>query len=215
MTKNHKSSKGDIRIHSSIIKRAIENDTEALSTMFKQFIPEDEDIHLVQYLGIKGLWGIGAHSFACLTSRRVADISVGRFSEVVYQDGYLEFINSGIIYQPSKLGLYILAGFWSLLALLVSLGTYAICASNWMLGPGVGFVAAALVLILFIALLPFLIKSYYGIVKCGIVFWVREGVPIYIFSNRKFLRRANLLCRNVTLCREHRLKLIEKRASIP
>ncbi|GAB1539876.1 hypothetical protein NUACC21_25440 [Scytonema sp. NUACC21] len=61
--------------------------------MFKQFIPDDEQVYFARYLGIQGLWGIGTRQFACVTDRRVADITVGRFGEVTYQDGYLVAYN--------------------------------------------------------------------------------------------------------------------------
>jgi hypothetical protein len=210
MQDSTKNGKGDIKISASVLSRATQNDPEALATMFKQFIPEDEHIYYAQYLGLKGILGIGARSFACLTDRRVADISIGRFSELIYQDGYLEFINSGIIYQPSKLGLYILFGFWLLLTLIITNLIYS--SLWWNSGGGLAFLASFIVFGLFLLLLPFVIKAYYGIVKCGIVFWVREGVPIYIFCNRKYLKRANLFCRNVTTSRESRLKETRKYA---
>lgn len=203
---------GEIRIKSSILNRAVTNDSEALFTMFKQFIPEDEKVYYTQYLGRKGLWFIGTHSFACLTNRRIADISVGAFGEVIYQDGYLEFVNSGVIYQPSKLGLYLLFGFWLILSFIITSTTYG--ALYWNFGSGVSFFVSLIVFTLFLLLTPFLIKIYYGLVKCGIVFWVREGVPLYIFSNRRYLKRANWLCRGVTACREKRVKELSEKSNI-
>ena len=174
---------GDIKIESSILSRAINNDQEAIVMMFKQFIPEDEDIYYVQYLGLQGLWGIGTRSFACLTERRVADITVARFGEVTYQDGYLETVNSSIIYQPSKLGLY----FWIAFSIFLAFATFGIT----------------------LLLLPFIVQGYYRLVKCGIVFVIKEGIPVYIFTNRKYLRRANFLCRSITILRENRIKMIK------
>jgi len=174
---------GEIKIEPSILSRAIENDKEALLMMFRQFIPEDEDIYYVQYLGLQGLWGIGTRSFACLTERRVADITVARFGEVTYQDGYLEAVNSSIVYQPSKLGLYLWIGFSIFLAIF----TFGIT----------------------LLLLPFIVQGYYRLVKCGIVFVIKEGVPVYMFTNRKYLRRANFLCRSITILRENRINAIK------
>lgn len=199
--------KGEVKIHHSVIERAITNDLEALKIMFAQFIPEDEQVYLVQYLGLKGIWGMGTHSFACVTNRRIADMSVGRFGEVIYQDGYLEFINSSVLYQPSKLALYLFVATWLFLGFLI---TFVISAFTLpLLHPVVGFIATALLSITVISLIPFVIKFYYGNVKCGIIFWVREGVPIYIFSNRRFIKRANILCRDVAMYREKRLRLIK------
>lgn len=174
---------GEIKIEPSILSRAIKNDQEALLMMFKQFIPEGEDIYYVQYLGLQGLWGIGTRSFACLTERRVADITVARFGEFTYQDGYLEAVNSSIVYQPSKLSLY----FWIGFSILLAIPTFGIT----------------------LLLLPFIVQGYYRLVKCGIVFVIKEGVPVYMFTNRKYLRRANFLCRSITILRENRINAIK------
>ncbi|MEO0927233.1 MAG: hypothetical protein AAFY63_15300 [Cyanobacteria bacterium J06643_13] len=204
--------RGEIKIQSSILSRAVTNDSEALFTMFKQFIPDSEKIYYTQYLGRQGLWFIGTYSFACLTDRRVADISVGAFGEVVYQDGYLEFVNSSVIYQPSKLGLYLLVGFWLFFIFIITSVTYNFLYLSF--AAGVSAFVSLVVFLLFILLTPFIVKAYYGLVKCGIVFWVREGVPLYIFSNRRYLKRANWLCRGVTSCRERRLKDINGKPNI-
>src|SRR5215204_7573906 len=95
------------KVDVSLLQRAKKSDPQALATIFRQFIPEGEKICWMEYLGSHG-WIFGRHSFGCLTERRVADVTIGAFGEVIYQDGYLEYINSSIIYQPSKLALYVL-----------------------------------------------------------------------------------------------------------
>ncbi|NEN92956.1 MAG: hypothetical protein F6K48_30320 [Okeania sp. SIO3H1] len=190
---------GEIKIKPSILSSATRNDQQALLTMFKQFITEDEKVYYLQYLGCEGIWGIGNHSFACLTERRVADITVGRFGEVTYQDGYLESINSSIIYQPSKLGLYFAIGFSIILALFTGL-YFAISFS---------IILALLTFGITLIFIPFIVQGYYRLVKCGIAFWVKEGIPIYMFTNRKYLKRANLLCRSITILRENRIRAIK------
>jgi hypothetical protein len=175
---------GSISIGSSVLERARENDTEAIEIMFRQFLPDDEKIHYLQYLGLKGLWGIGTHEFVCLTERRVADITVGRFGEINYQDGYLECINSTVIHQPSKLMLYLMVGFYCLYSL-----------------------ALVGIPLLF---LPFVFQAYYRFVKCGVVLMVKEGIPIYMFASRKYINRVNTLCRQITIVREDRIKEIKK-----
>ncbi|MEA5570567.1 hypothetical protein [Calothrix sp. UHCC 0171] len=191
----------DIRISSSIIQQAIQDNPDAIATMFQQFLPENESIHLVQYLGLQGLWGFGTHEFACLTDRRIADITVGRFGKINYQDGYLEHINSSYIFQPSKLKLYITVGIlfsFPLLSLISLLPLFQF------------FGAFLIALILFgvsLLLLPLVVQWYYRFNKCGIVIAVRGGIPIYIFTNRKLLTRANTLCRQMTISREERIKL--------
>jgi hypothetical protein len=180
MTQNQ----GSISIGSSILEQARENDAKSIETMFRQFLPNDEKIHYVQYLGLKGLWGIGTHEFVCLTEKRAADITVSLFGEVTYQDGYLECINSTFIYQPSKLKLYMIVG------------TYCLYS--------------AFALFIPLVLLPFIFQAYYRFVKCGAVLMVQEGIPIYMFANRKYISRVNALCRQLTIVREDRMKLIKK-----
>lgn len=177
MKKNpDKGSKQEIRISSSLLKRASKDDQDAILTMFKQFIPEAEEICLVRYLGLQGLWGFGNKEFVCLTDRRVANITVGQFGQVTYQDGYLEHINSTFIYQPPRLWLYLI----------------------------VAVVAITVIGLLF---LPFVVKKYYRFNKSGIVIGVRGGLPVYIFTNRGYLTRANELLRDLTIARENRIKL--------
>ncbi|PLZ96260.1 hypothetical protein CEN50_19280 [Fischerella thermalis CCMEE 5268] len=192
----------DIRIPSSLIQQAVQDDQKAIALMFQQFIPDDETIYFAQYLGLKGLWGIGTREFACLTDRRVADITVGRFGKIDYQDGYLEHINSSFIYQPSKLGLYIAAG--------VLFAPFAIALITTLLNPVnliPGLIFSTICFGIGLILLPFIVQLYYRFKKCGIVISVRGGLPVYIFTNRKLLTRANALWRLLTTSREERIKL--------
>ncbi|MBT9548653.1 MAG: hypothetical protein IV090_24885 [Candidatus Sericytochromatia bacterium] len=174
----------EIKVEKNILQLSKQNDPEALRKLFKQFLPENETIYSTEYLGIQGIWGFGAHSFACLTECRVADIKIDSFGEIVYQDGYLEEINSAIVVQPSKLKLYVVL----IIACVLAIPSFGIT----------------------LLLLPLIVRYYYRIVQCGLVFWIREGVPVYIFSNRSLLNRANNFCRNVALARENRIKSIKK-----
>jgi len=171
---------GMIDFEASVLARAKLNDADALATMFKQFVSEDETVIATEYLGTDGMWGMGTHSFGCLTNRRVGTLRVGAFGEVVYQDGYLEHLTSMVVWQPSKLGLYV----WSFFLLLFAIGTFG------------------LALLLF----PFMVKTYYRFNKCGLVFVVREGVSVYMFTNRKLLTRANALYRATVMHREKRAR---------
>ena len=179
--------RGDIEFEQSILARAKHNDTSAITTMFRQFVPPEETITAVQYLGIEGIWGFGTHSFGCLTNRRIAAIRVAFLGEVVYQDGYLEYVNSGVVYQPSKLWLYIYV------AVLVLVG---------LLTPGIPFFLRPLPILL----IPFAIRLYYRMFKCGLVLWIREGVHIYMFTNRSRLVVANRMYRMIDKVRAERLK---------
>jgi hypothetical protein len=132
----------------------------------------------------------------------VAAIRVAAFGEVVYQDGYIDYVNSGVVYQPSRLVLYVVVTLLSLLMLASLFFTAAglfIFQDKPMILEGLGS------LLVWLIVLPVLIRVYYRMFKCGIVFWVREGVSVYLFTNRGRLVKANRLYRNLTILREQRL----------
>jgi hypothetical protein len=166
-------------IESSLLSRAQLGDTQAIKEMFARFLPEDETPLTTYYLGIEGMWGLGKRSFGCVTSRRIASLQVGAFGEVVYQDGALEFLNSALVVQPSKLALYV----YGLLIVMLAIPTFGLS----------------------LLLLPLVAKFYYRIHKCGAVFKIAEGISVYIFTNRKLLARANALYRAAIGQREGRL----------
>lgn len=167
---------GKLRISSSLLSRARANDRDALVTMFSQFVPGEEEVLFAEYLGVQGLWWVGRHSFACLTNQRICSLMVGPWGEVVYQDAVLEDNNSGIIYQPGLLGLYVTSIVWVLFSIFASMG---------------------LLLIFF----PYVVQYYYRVNKCGLVWIIKEGVSVYVFANRGKLVRANRLYRLATAAR--------------
>jgi hypothetical protein len=175
-----KENRGVIKIEESLMQRAKKNEFAAIEKMFRQFLPEDEKVLAAEYLGIKGIWGFGTLSFACVTNHRVAAIRTGHFGEVWFQDGCMEYINSGIIYQPSKFRLYVLY----IVSAIVSVGTF-----------GFGLL-----------LLPWAINKYYDWSRCGVVFSIREGVNVYLFTDRDRLIVANRLYRMVMQAREVRVR---------
>lgn len=217
---------GSIKIQQSLLRRAVNNDPEALSLMFHQFIPPDEEIKFVEFLGINGFWGLGQRSFACVTEKRLASLRVGAFKEVIYQDGYLEHTNSGIVYQPSRLKLYVflvIAAFISLwLTLMVYAITYSIANpysrySTYSISEDSEPSVILPVFVSFIAFFLFLfltsliaVKLFHRFVKCGLVSVIREGVSIYIFANRSKLLRANHLYRICTALRDERIRSIRE-----
>ena len=160
----------------SLLSRARAHDPAALTTLFRQFLPADDRVLGAEFLGTQGVWGFGVHSFACVTDARVATLRVKLLGGFEYQDAGLGRVNSGTLYQPSRIFLYL-------------------------------FVAAASVVTLGVALLllPLTARAYYRFVKSGIVFWTSahrarrlrglhfwaaEGIPVYVFSDRKLLLRA-------------------------
>lgn len=195
-------SRGSIKIESSLLRLAKRDDFQAIALMFRQFIPEDETVHFAEYLGVEGVWGIGTHSFGCLTDRRVAAIRVAAFGEVIYQDGYIDYVNSGVVYQPSRLVLYVVI---SLLSLLILASLSFLVAGIAVFQDRPMILEALGSLLVWLIAVPVMVRIYYRMFKCGLVFWVREGVSVYLFTNRGRLVRANRLYRNLTMLREHRL----------
>lgn len=164
-----------ITIASNVLHLAKQNNNDALTTMFQQFLGTDEEIKFIEYMGQQGVVISVTHNFACLTDKRIISLKVGSFGQVLYQDAFIEDLNSGAIYQPSVLGLYILSAF-------VVLFTF-----------GIG-----------ILLIPFIVKWYYKIKKCGLVFIIKEGLSVYIFVNRNRMSRSNALWRLASEIREKR-----------
>src|SRR5436305_4470189 len=136
------------KMSASLMQRAKKSDSQALVTIFRQFIPEEERIYWTEYLGSHG-WIFGRHSLGCLTNKRLAGITIGSFGEVIYRDGYLEYINSSVIYQPSKLALYI----YVFIAIILDLGISFSGASAAAVGLGWGLLGVLFVgVLLFVAL---------------------------------------------------------------
>lgn len=163
----------------SILEQAKLNKRDAIEIMFRQFIGSDEQIHFCEYMGQFGVIINITHSFACVTDKRIVALEVGSFDKMVYQDAGLEDINSGFIYQPSILSLYIIGA-------VIVLGTF-----------GVG-----------ILLVPFIVRWYYKVNKCGLVGVVKEGLAVYVFTNRNRLVRANAMWRTCLELRDKRIKAI-------
>jgi hypothetical protein len=168
-----------LSIGESILVQAKENNQDALNTMFRQFIGEEEEIKFAEYMGQYGIVIMVTHSFICVTNKRIISLQVGAFGEVFYQDAFIESLNSGAIYQPSLLLLYILS-------VVLIIFTF-----------GIGIV-----------LLPVLVKWYFKIKKCGLVFIIKEGLTVYTFVNRNRMSRANAIWRLTGKLREERIKSI-------
>lgn len=202
-----------ITVEQSLLDRAKANDTQAIVSMFQQFLSPDEDIYFAEYCGVQGFWGLGTHCFACLTNRRLAALQVGIFGRLIYQDGYLEYTNSGVIFQPSKLMFYITVVLAALVALGVTLTGLGVAGEVAQGFGGIGGMLLAIIvtaLFLGLAALAFvvMVKGYYRFNKSGLVWWIREGISVYVFLNRSRLTRANHLYRLCTQVRDERLKVV-------
>lgn len=178
---------GQINIDSSLLSRAKLNNPDAIKTMFRQFIPEDEELLFAEHLGVQGMWWVGRDSFACLTNRRICSMMVGPWGEVVFQDGLLEHYNSGVVYQPGLLGLYVVCALFVLFALIFTFG--------------IGLI-----------LFPYVVQWYYRVHKCGLVWAIREGVSVYLFANRNRLSRANSLYRLASAQHDKRLAELSRQS---
>ena len=192
-----------IRIAGNIVDLAKEDDPEALQAIFGQFIPADENVVWCGYLGKLG-WYFGRHSFACLTDKRVADVSIGWFGEIIYQDALLEYFNSTVVVQPSRLMLYILCVF---AAAMFGIGSISLFASLKEASAStlVYVVAVPVLLVLLFIAFEVVVRFYYLVSKCGIVLWIKDGVSIYIFTDRKLLTKANSLIRMLRFQRDERI----------
>jgi hypothetical protein len=182
-----------------VLARAKADDPRALEVLFAQFVPPGEEIVETRYMGVIGVWGLGTHSFAAVTTERVASLKIGLLGAVRYQDGSLEYINSSAIYQPSRLRLYLPAGMWGLGA--VAFG---------MLMAARGFPTLFALLAMGIGLLPvpLIIALTSRLVKSGLMVWVREGMKLDVFIDRKRIALANRFYRLSHELRDERIREI-------
>lgn len=198
---------GKIQIDGSYFDRALDGDLHATSMMFRQFLGTDEEVVFSEYLGSRGLWIFKRHSFGCLTSRRVASMMMKRTGELIYQDGYLESVNSTVLYQPSVWKLYLLIGMTIFLSLFTSVWILD-RASRFSDSVPIGAALLSLFVLVLGGLLVMVLPSlYFSHVKCGLVVVIREGVSVYMFANRGRLSRANAMLRTISRVRDHRLGL--------
>lgn len=202
-----------IQVDRSLLDRAKGNDLDAISTMFRQFMSPDEEVYFAEYCGLLGWWLFGTHSFACLSNRRLASLQVGAFGRVLYNDGFLEHHNSGVVAQPSLLKLYVWAFFAAVFGLLVFgvalIGaSMAVDAVGGLLGALAGLLAAVAGLGLGLLTVLLTVRLYYSLNKCGLVWCIREGISVYVFTNRSKMNRANHLYRLSCQVRDERLKAV-------
>ncbi|MDX1970743.1 MAG: hypothetical protein SFV23_26490 [Planctomycetaceae bacterium] len=148
--------------------------------MFRQFIGPQESLLLAEYLGFEGLVWLGEYSFAALTDRRMATMRITRFGEVIYQDAFIDMINSSIIFQPSKFWLH----FWVVVLLLLAIPTIGLT----------------------LLLIPLAGKMFYALKKSGLAISCREGFTVWAFTDRSRLQIATEIYRAMCEQREIRIK---------
>lgn len=201
----------------NIKKRARAGDRAALEVMFRQFIPADEAIEDVAFLGERGLFGLGTHSFAAVTDRRVASLQLSMLGRVTYRDGYHEHVNSSAVMQPSRTHELMASAVALLLwvAVLYELVAVRVGSGGTLVRKPFGFgpiipdllvipIVAAWVGIL-VLFAPLAARLLYRYAKSGLVLNVRNGIPVYCFTDRARMGRANQLASVATLARERRV----------
>lgn len=151
----------------SIVQQATGGNRQAMEAMFRTFLPMEEPIVAVEYLGVMGFFGFGRKSFGVTTASRVGKIELGLFGEVIYQEAMIRDVNSVHIHQPSRLYLYFIIAILVILAI----PTYGL----------------SLILIFFAP------QLYYRFAKSGVVLGVKEGLFLYAFADRARLPRVRQL----------------------
>ncbi len=86
----------------SVLQRAKADELDAISQMFRSWVPAEEKIVSGHYLGSRGLF-TKVNSFACVTEYRVAFLFYTRRGQTTYQDGVLSAIRTAALYQPSRI----------------------------------------------------------------------------------------------------------------
>jgi hypothetical protein len=202
-----------LSIEHGLLERAKNNDVDAIAKIFQQFMSPDEEIYFAEYCGVRGIWIFGTHCFACLTNRRLAALQIGSFGKLLYTDGYLEHANSGVIHQPSLLKLVL----WCVVSAVVALGVFfsafggavdALRTQGGVVGLLLAVLLIAVGLGLGLAVFVSAMKVYHRIEKCGLVWWIREGIGVYVFTDRSKLTRANHLYRLCCQLRDERIKQV-------
>jgi hypothetical protein len=132
---------------------------------------------------------------------------LGSFGEVVYSDGYLEYVNSTVVYQPSKLWLYVFVTLTVILDLLLSIMVGGQFASflDFSLRPVAIGIAVLFFCLAGLVLVNLVVRLYYSIKKCGLVLVVKDGVSVYAFTDRKRSGLATAMLRMVTDRRDERI----------
>ena len=193
---------GPVRFEKSLVDRACLGDTEALGSIVRQFIGPSERLDSCEYLGTLCIQPFVLKSFLVLTPRRVGALRIGWFGYVLYQDAPLEYTVSGLIAQPSKLGLYVWTIFNTFIVLSGDFFLFSLVAPwSWL-----GLVTLALAPVVLAAVWLLTVRIYYALNKCGMLWAVREGLWVYAFTNRGRMNIANRLHRQIFELREQRVR---------
>lgn len=185
--------------------RAKQNDREAVEMLFGGFLGENEHVRDCGYLGVVG-YIFPDRSFWCLTDKRICALLIRRGGRVRFSAGFSRLINSMAIRQPSLVLLWVLIILWLLfvvtpLALIGSELQYDVEDFLWF-GLGINFIPwwliAYLPAVLALIGTRFLMRIFYRLTKTGCTFWIREGIPVYLFADRQNIAETQRLVKLFT-----------------
>lgn len=174
--------------------RAKQNDREAVEMLFAGFLGENEHVRDCGYLGVVG-YIFPDRSFWCLTDKRICALLIRRGGRVRFTSGFSRLINSMAVRQPSLIVLWILIIAWLLFVVLpLALAGYSAqweieSVLTWDLG--IGFIPwwtiAFLPALFLLYATKWLARIFFRLTKTGCTFWIREGIPVYLFADRQNL----------------------------
>lgn len=191
---------GRIRIAPDLLKRAREHDELAIVTLFSRFIPSEEQIVEVEFLGSQGLWGLGPHSFACVTARRVSALKVGAVGQVSYQDAFLEEVQGMALHQPTGFMLFLGASVGTLSLGFMYAGWLEAAAPEPILALSGALLCLAATLLFFASW----VRLYYRWVTSGLVVKTSGGARIIIPASRRLVGRVTTIQRQLSILRDVR-----------
>lgn len=186
----------------SIFDRAKAGETPAVETLFAGFIGDTEKVRDCGYLGVIG-YIFPDHSFWCLTDKRMCGLQLRRGGRMRFVAGFTRLINSMTVRQPSLIVLWVLIIFWLLLAAVMTALVYVFTTALvdsllWSYGPVIRVGVTALVALFLLWMTRWLIRIFYRLTKTGCTFWVREGLPVYLFADRQNVAETQKLVRLFT-----------------
>lgn len=186
---------GRIRVN-DVLRKARSGDSNAVAALFRGFLSDGETIRAGGYLGVLG-YLLPEHSFWCVTDYRVCGLLVRRGGRLQFTSGFLGRINSIALKQPSLVVLWLIMIAWVLTFTLIGVGMNAGIGAE--LGESLpGWLAATLGAGVGLGLLRWAIRIYYRFSKSGVVFWMRERIPVYLFADRQSLTAAQRLIATFT-----------------
>lgn len=176
-----------------VFERAKNNDRAAVESLFAGFLSETETVRDCGYLGVIG-YLFPDRSFWCLTDKRMCGLQLRRGGRMRFVAGFSRLINSMTVRQPSLIVLWVVVGLWLVFAGLVGFATYD------GFGQFGGFELTLTILLtgLLLWATRWVVRIFYRLTKTGCTFWVREGLPVYLFADRHNVHETQKLVRLFT-----------------